>query len=302
MVEQSRRAWHEIPPQQWRIGWVGLGVMGQAMARRILDQGYPLTLFTRTAAKAQHLLDQGASWAQSPRQVAECCDIVLTMVGFPSDVTEIYFGAKGIAKSQRPGQLWIDMTTSQPDLAREIAAAAQSIGCDAIDAPVSGGDVGATNGTLSIMIGGDPQVVDQVMPLLQIMGQTRVHQGPAGAGQHTKMCNQIAIASNMLGVCESLAYARAAGLDPDTVLQSISSGAAGSWSMSNLVPRMIQGDLKPGFYVKHFIKDLGIALDSAKKLELELPGLKLAEAMYQKLAHAGDDDLGTQALIKLYAQ
>jgi len=282
------------------VGFIGTGVMGKSMAGHLLAAGHDLVVYNRTRSKAQELLDAGASWSDTPGGAADGRDVVFTIVGFPADVEEVYFGSDGVFESATDGVILVDMTTSRPDLAVRIAETADAKGLAALDAPVSGGDVGAREARLSIMVGGPEKAFDTVKPLFELMGRNIVLQGPAGSGQHTKMCNQIAIASGMLGVCESMAYAKASGLDPEVVLKSIESGAAGSWSLSNLAPRMIAGNFAPGFYVKHFIKDLSIALESAEALGLETPGLALAKRMYERLAEQGGEDLGTQALYKLY--
>ena len=282
------------------LGFIGLGVMGRSMAGRLLDAGYPLHVYTRTRSTADDLVERGATWHDRVATVAAEADVIFTIVGFPPDVEEVYLGGNGLLAHLRPGTTLVDMTTSRPDLARQIAEAAEARGGRALDAPVSGGDTGAKNGTLSIMVGGPEDAFEAVRPLLEVMGKNIVHQGPAGAGQHCKMCNQVAIAGTMLGVCEAIAYAERAGLDPRTVLQSIEAGAAGSWSLSNLAPRIIDGDFAPGFYVKHFIKDMTIALDSAAAMGLDTPGLTQARQRYQALADRGDADAGTQALYKLY--
>ncbi|MCC6581614.1 MAG: NAD(P)-dependent oxidoreductase [Phycisphaeraceae bacterium] len=284
------------------VGFIGLGVMGASMAGHLLAGGYRLIVHTRTKAKAQPLLARGMTWRDTPGDVAAEADAVITMVGYPSDVESVYLGSQGIVQRARPGTLLIDMTTSSPALARRIAAQAMARGLSTLDAPVSGGDVGAREAKLSIMVGGEPAAFDRAMPLFQLMGRNIVHQGDAGTGQHAKMCNQIAIAAGMIGVCEAMLYAKKSGLNPQTVLQSISAGAAGSWSLSNLAPRILQGDFSPGFYVKHFIKDMGIALDSAAEMGLDLPGLKLAHQLYDRLAASGGENLGTQGLFTLYAR
>lgn len=283
-----------------KIGFIGLGVMGKSMAGHLLNGGYDLHVYNRTREKADELIKDGAVWENSPAELAQNCDIVFTIVGFPEDVEEIYFGTDGLLENMRSGAVLVDMTTSRPDLAVRIAEEATKRGGSALDAPVSGGDTGARQAKLAIMVGGNREVFERVLPLFEIMGANIVHQGPAGSGQHCKMCNQIAIASNMLGVCEAIAYARKAGLDPKTVLKSIESGAAGSWSLSNLAPRMIDGDMEPGFYVKHFIKDMNIALKSADNMSLDTPGLELALEMYRKLAVKGNENDGTQGLYRLY--
>ena len=282
---------------QTRIGWIGTGVMGRSMCGHLVAAGYPTTVYSRTKEKARAALDAGARWADSPRDVAAAADVVFTMVGFPSDVREVYFGEAGVLAACRAGAVLVDMTTTEPTLAREIAAAASREGASAVDAPVSGGDVGARNATLSIMVGGDAAAVEAVMPLLERLGRNIVHQGGPGAGQHTKMCNQIVIAGTMIGVCESLLYAYAAGLEPERMLQSIRSGAAGCWTLENLAPRVLKGDFEPGFIVEHFIKDMGIALAEARRLQLALPGLALVHQLYLAVEAQGHGRRGTQALL-----
>ncbi len=283
------------------IAFIGTGVMGASMAGHLLKAGYPLRVFNRTRAKAQPLLDAGATWCDTPGQAAAEADATITIVGFPNDVESVYLDAGGILEHAKPGSVVIDMTTSRPQLAQRIAQQARAKQVSAIDAPVSGGDVGAREARLSIMVGAEQDAFDRAKSLFDLMGKNVVLQGPPGAGQHTKMCNQIAIASNMLGVCEAMAYACKSGLDPRTVLKSIESGAAGSWSLSNLAPRMLDCDFAPGFYVKHFIKDMKIAIESAESMGLDLPGLTLAKQLYNNLAAEGGGDDGTQALFRLYA-
>ena len=282
------------------IAFIGTGVMGQGMIKNFLKAGHTVHLYTRTKERALPLVELGATWYDTAQAAAEQGDVIFTVVGYPKDVEEVYFGDYGIFKAAQQGKIVVDMTTSQPALAKKIADAAQAFGMDALDAPVSGGDIGAQNGTLSIMVGGSKQAFEKVTPLFEVIGQNIVLQGEAGAGQHTKMCNQIAIATNMIGVCEALAYGKKAGLDMERVLQSIATGAAGSWSLSNLAPRMLQGDKEPGFYIMHMIKDMGIALDEAARMELKLPGLAMAKAMYDELSAKGYDQNGTQALIDYY--
>jgi 3-hydroxyisobutyrate dehydrogenase len=286
-----------ITPQTTRIGWIGTGVMGQSMCGHLLSEGYRTTLYTRTRAKAQPLLDRGAAWADSPRAVAESSDVLFTMVGFPRDVRDVYFSQDGILAGTGPGAVLVDMTTTEPTLAREIHQAARAKQAQSVDAPVSGGDVGARNRALSIMVGGDEEAVATVMTLFQILGKNIVHQGGPGAGQHTKMCNQIVISGTMIGVCESLVYARQAGLDPEQMLKSIRSGAAGCWSLENLAPRVLKGDFEPGFIVEHFIKDMGIALNEAQRMGLAMPGLALVHQLYLALQAQGHGRRGTQALV-----
>ena len=274
--------------------------MGRSMAGHLLNAGYPLHVHNRTQAKAQDLLDKGAQWQDSPGKVAAVSDVIITIVGFPNDVEAVYLGDDGILTNARPGSTVIDMTTSCPDLAQKIAEQAKIKGISSFDAPVSGGDIGAREARLSIMVGGDVEVFEKIKPLFEIMGKNIVLQGPAGSGQHTKMCNQIAIASGMMAISEAMAYARKSGLKPETVLKSIESGAAGSWSLTNLAPRVLKEDFAPGFFVKHFIKDMKIAIGSAENMGLDLPGLQLAKQLYEKLADRGCEDDGTQALFKLY--
>lgn len=283
-----------------RIAFVGTGVMGRSMAGHLLAAGHEVRVHTRTRAKAEPLLAAGALWADSPAAAAAGADAALSMVGYPADVAAVWRGPRGFLAVARPGQLLVDLTTSDPALARALAEEARAAGAEALDAPVSGGDRGAREATLSIMVGGSPAGFGQARPLLGLLGKTVVRQGGPGAGQLCKLANQVAIASGMVAVCEALALARAAGLDPATVLESISGGAAGSWGLSNLAPRVLRGDYAPGFYVRHFVKDLGLALAAARDLHLELPGLALAARLYDEVVAAGDADLGTQALARLY--
>lgn len=285
-----------------QVGFIGTGVMGKSLVKHLLEAGHQVAIYTRTAKKAEDLVDKGAVLVQSPKQAAEQADVLFTMVGYPSDVEEVFFGENGLLKHAKEGSYLVDMTTSQPNLAKRIYEEAKEKGIKVLDAPVSGGDIGAQKGTLSIMVGGEEAVFLELLPLLQLFGENIVYQGPAGSGQHTKMCNQINIATNMIGVCESLVYAKKAGLDPETVLRSISSGAAGSWSLSNLAPRMIGGDFAPGFYIKHFIKDMKIAAEEAERMGIKLPGLRLSLGMYEELAEQGYEENGTQALINYYGK
>ena len=282
------------------IGFVGTGVMGKSMASHFLNAGYQVLVYTRTKEKAEDLLARGAVWKERISDLAASSNVIITMVGYPSDVEEVYLGAEGIVSHAKPGTFLLDMTTSKPSLAKKIYEEAKKKSLYSLDAPVSGGDVGAREARLTIMVGGDQEAFDSVEPLLQIMGKNVVLQGGPGAGQHTKMCNQICIATNMIGVCEAIAYAKKAGLDPSRVLTSIEAGAAGSWSLSNLAPRMITGNYAPGFYIKHFIKDMGIALEAAKEMGLLTPGLELSKSLYEELADKGEQDSGTQALIKWF--
>jgi 3-hydroxyisobutyrate dehydrogenase len=284
-------------PGKTRVGWIGTGVMGRWMCQHLMSKGYKATVYNRSKEKAKPLLDEGAAWADTPRQVAESADAIFAIVGFPKDVREVFLGDKGALGGSKSSSVLIDMTTSEPSLAREIYEAAKKKGVGSVDAPVSGGDVGAKNAALSIMVGGDADVVEAVKPLLECMGKTIVHQGPAGAGQHTKMVNQVLIASNMIGVCEALLYGYKAGLDLKTVLQSVGGGAAASWSLNNLGPRIIDRNFEPGFFVEHFIKDMKIALDESERMHLALPGLALAKQLYEAVRAQGWAKKGTHALM-----
>jgi 3-hydroxyisobutyrate dehydrogenase len=271
--------------------------MGLSMCGHVLDAGYAVTASNRTPARAKPLLERGAAWADTPAEVAAASDVVFSIVGYPADVRAVILGEAGALAGLATGGLLVDMTTSEPSLAVEIAAAADAAGIAAIDAPVSGGDVGARNATLSIMVGGDEAAVERARPLFEVMGKTIVRQGGPGAGQHTKMVNQILIATGMIGVCEALLYGYKAGLDLETVLESVASGAAGSWSLSNYGPRMLAGNFDPGFVVEHFVKDMGIALAEARRMSLSLPGLALAQQLYIALEAQGHGRLGTHSLI-----
>ncbi|HIF01627.1 MAG: NAD(P)-dependent oxidoreductase [Fuerstiella sp.] len=286
----------KIVAGETRIGWIGTGVMGASMCGHLMNAGFSATVYSRTKSKSQPLLDNGAAWAESPKAVAEKSDVIFSIVGFPHDVRSVLLGDDGALAGASEGSVLVDMTTSQPSLAVEIHGAAKAKGVSSVDAPVSGGDVGARNGTLSIMIGGNADVVEALQPCWDAMGQTIVHQGPAGAGQHTKMVNQTLIATGMIGVCEALLYGYKAGLDLETVMKSVSSGAAGSWSLSNLGPRIIANNFDPGFFVEHFIKDMGIALEESKNLGLSMPGLALGHQLYLALQAQGHGRDGTHAL------
>jgi 3-hydroxyisobutyrate dehydrogenase len=286
-----------MTPERATVGWIGTGLMGTSMCRHLIDRGFRATVTTRTESKADGLLAAGATWADSPAAVAAASDVVFTMVGTPADVRDVMYGEHGVLDAAKPATIVVDMTTSEPSLAIEIAAAAGARGVAALDAPVSGGDVGARAGTLSIMVGGDRQAFEAALPCLEAMGATIVHQGGAGAGQHTKMVNQTLIAGTMIGMCEALLYAQESGLGVETVLRSVGPGAAGSWSLANLAPRTLDGDFAPGFLVDHFVKDLGIALAEAKQMKLSLPGLALAEQLYVAAQAQGRGRDGTQALL-----
>jgi 3-hydroxyisobutyrate dehydrogenase len=283
-----------------RIGWIGTGVMGVPMAGHLLEAGHSVTVHSRTRSKAGPLLDRGARWAETPAACAEGADVAFSMVGYPEDVDAVHLGPAGTLAAPRRPSFIVDMSTSRPSLARRISEAAVAAGVGSLDAPVSGGDVGARQATLSIMVGGEQAAFETLRPLLETLGRNVVYQGGPGAGQHTKMVNQILIATSMIGVCEGLLYASGAGLDPLKVIESVGSGAAGSWSINNLGPRMIRRDFEPGFYVEHFIKDLAIALDESARMGLAVPGLALARQLYEAVKTLGagrGGQLGTQALL-----
>ena len=284
-------------PGKTRIGWIGTGVMGRWMCQHALQKGYAATVYNRSPEKAQPLVELGATLAKSPKEVAEASDVVFAIVGFPKDVREVFLGPVGALHGSKLGTILVDMTTSEPRLAVEIAEVAKAKDAFALDAPVSGGDVGAKNAALSIMIGGDAEVVAAVAPIFAAMGKTIVHQGGPGAGQHTKMVNQILISSNMVAVCEALLYGYKAGLNLETVFQSVSVGAAGSKALEVLGPRILARNFEPGFYVEHFIKDMGIALAEAERMNLALPGLGLAKQLYESVRAQGYGRKGTQALM-----
>ncbi len=278
------------------IGWIGTGVMGRPMAAHLIKAGHHLTVFTRTKSKAKELIDAGAKWANSPQEAAKDQDLVCTMVGYPQDVREVVFGKEGIINTIKPGSIFIDFTTSKPSMAMEIAEALKKKGVSSLDAPVSGGDVGAREGILSIMVGGDEKAFNVAKPILEKLGKTIILQGGPGAGQHTKMCNQTQVAGTMIGMVEALVYGAKAGLDLETMLHSISGGAAGCWSLDNLAPRILKGDMEPGFFVDHFVKDMGIALEEAQRMQISLPALALVHQLYVTVQALGAGRKGTQAL------
>jgi 3-hydroxyisobutyrate dehydrogenase len=286
-----------VEPGKTRIGWIGTGVMGRWMCQHLMSKGYSATVYNRSKEKAQPLLEAGASYADTPKAVAERSDVVFAIVGFPKDVREVFLGTQGSLAGSKSGTVLVDMTTSEPSLAREIFEAAKTKGVSAVDAPVSGGDVGAKNAALSIMVGGDAAIVESIRPLFECMGKTIVYQGPAGAGQHTKMVNQILIAGTMVGVCEALLYGFKSGLDMETVFKSVAVGAAGSKALEVLGPRILKRDFEPGFYVEHFIKDMGIALAEAERMNIALPGLGVVKQLYEAVRAQGWGRKGTQALM-----
>jgi len=282
------------------IAFIGTGVMGRSMAGHLQKAGHTLHVFNRTKEKAAALLEAGATWHDSAGAAARVADVVITILGYPTDVATTYLGAGGIVESVKPGTLLIDMTTSSPDLARKIAEAAVQRGCASLDAPVSGGDIGAKEARLVIMVGGDPKAFERARPLFELMGKNIALLGGPGAGQHCKTANQIAVAVAMVSWCEALAYAKKAGLDPAAVHASISGGAAGGWAMTNLAPRALSENFAPGFYVKHILKDMRIALESAVELKMELPGLAVAKQLYDRVAARGWEENGTQVLYRFY--
>ncbi|MEM7009567.1 MAG: NAD(P)-dependent oxidoreductase [Thermodesulfobacteriota bacterium] len=279
------------------VGWIGTGVMGGPMCLHLMEKGYKAIVYNRTKRKAKNLLDKGALWAKSPKQVAAEADVIFSIVGFPKDVREVYFGKNGVFEGLKKGSIVVDMTTTEPSLSEEIYEHAKGLGASSIDAPVSGGDIGAKAGALSIMVGGDKNDVKSVMPLFKLMGKNIVHQGGAGKGQHAKMCNQVMVSALMIGVCETLLYGYKSGLNLNTMLKSVANGAAASWMLSNIGPKMVDRDFRPGFYVEHFIKDMGIALKEAEKMNLTLPGLSLVNQLYIATKAEGHGRKGTQALI-----
>jgi 3-hydroxyisobutyrate dehydrogenase len=284
------------------VGWIGTGVMGSSMCGHLLAAGLSVKVFSRTKERALSLVERGAQWCDSPAAAAEGADIVVTMVGYPSDVRQVVLGEQGVLTTAKNGATIVDMTTSEPQLAKEIFLVAEAKGIGSLDAPVSGGDVGARNASLVIMVGGEQETFDRALPVLQLMGKVVTYEGGPGAGQHTKMVNQIAIASGMIGVCEALLYALRAGLDVTRVIETISTGAAASWSLTNYSPRALRGDFEPGFKIDHFIKDLGIALEEARRMKLALPGLALAEQLYIAASAQGRGQKGTHALVLALAQ
>jgi len=278
------------------IGWIGTGVMGEPMAAHLIKEGHRLTIFTRTGSKANELIDAGARWVGSPQEAAKNRDFVCIMVGYPRDVRQVVLGEEGVINTIKPGSILIDFTTSEPSLAIEIAEALKKREVFSLDAPVSGGDIGARNATLSIMVGGDKGAFNTAKPILNKLGKIIILQGGPGAGQHTKMCNQIQIAGTMIGMVEALIYGTKAGLDIETMLKAISGGAAACWSLDNLAPRILKGDMEPGFFVEHFVKDMGIALTEAQRMHLSLPGLALVHQLYLSVKALGAGRKGTQAL------
>lgn len=289
-----------VNESQPSVGFIGLGVMGESMASHLLQKGYPMYVYTRTKEKAANLMNNGAIWCSSPKEIAEHANFVFTIIGTPKDVEEVYLDENGLITNGREGSYFIDMTTSSPSLARKLFEEGKKKGIHILDAPVSGGDIGAKEARLAIMVGGEKEDYNSVLPLLEHMGKNIAYFGKAGSGQHTKMANQIAIAPTMIGVCESLVYAKKAGLDVQNVVDLISTGAAASFSLSAYAPRILKEDYTPGFFIKHFIKDMTIALNEAEKMGIHLPGLSLAKDMYEKLARLGEENSGTQALYKYY--
>lgn len=283
-----------------KVGFIGTGVMGSSMAHHLLDADYEMYIYTRTKEKAEPLIDKGASWVDSPIKVAEAADVIFTIVGYPEDVKEVYFGEEGIFKGLSAGKIIVDMTTSTPALAIEIADEAKKIDVFSLDAPVSGGDLGAKNGTLTVMVGGEEEAFEKVQPLFEQFSADLHLFGPAGSGQHTKMVNQIMVAGTMTGMTEMLVYAKKAGLDLEEVVKTVNGGAAQNWSLGNYAPRILADDYSPGFFVKHFVKDLKIALDEAEKMDLDLPATKEAYKLYKQLEKADHGNDGTQALVKLW--
>lgn len=287
--------------ENMRVGWIGLGVMGRSMATHVLEAGFPLTVYTRTREKAAGILEKGAEWADTPRDVAYASDIVFSIVGFPGDVEEVMIGDAGALKGLRKGGILCDMTTSSPELAKKIAMRAGAVGCFSLDAPVTGGDVGAQKASLSIFIGGDENALQRAMPCLKVMGEKFMYCGGPGSGQTGKLANQVAVAGVMFSVCESLLFAQQAGLNVEQWLDLVSTGAAGSVAMNTLGRRLLKLDYKPGFFIDHFVKDLGLCLEECRRMRLVLPGLALASELYRMMQARGHGSDGTQALISCLA-
>ncbi len=283
-----------------KIGFIGTGVMGNAICHNLINAGFELNIYTRTKSKADNLIELGANYYNTPQEIAEHSDVIMTMLGYPDDVKEVYLGEAGLKSGVKEGQLLIDLTTSKPSLAKELYEVFHANGQFVLDAPVSGGDTGAKNATLTIMCGGDTEAYEMAKPIFDVIGSTSILQGPAGSGQHTKMMNQIALAGSVIGAIELLVYADSQNMDARQVLESVKYGAAGSAAMNTYCDRILNGDMEPGFYIKHYVKDLGIAIEECQKQNLYLPGLNLAYELYKKLEDMGDGDLGTQALIKAY--
>ena len=283
-----------------KVGFIGIGVMGESMAGHLLTAGHDLYVYNRTKSKADRIVAKGATWCDDVKSVAQQCDLIFTIIGVPADVEHVYLNEEGLVNQAKKGTILVDMTTSTPDLAKRIYEAGTQKGLKCLDAPVTGGDVGAKNGTLTIMVGGEKETFDEILPILELMGKTIVYMGAAGSGQHTKMANQIAIAGAAIGMVESLAYSKGAGLDLETVLQAITSGSAASWQLSNMAPRIIQDDYNPGFFIKHFIKDMRIASTDSKTMNVDLPGLDLVLSLYEECQKRELENCGTQALYKLY--
>lgn len=283
-----------------KIGFIGIGVMGESMAGHLLKAGHDLYVYNRTKSKADRIVAEGATWCEEVKSIARQCDLIFTIIGVPSDVESVYLNEDGLVNHAKKGTILVDMTTSTPDLAKRIYEAGTPKGLKCLDAPVTGGDVGAKNGTLTIMVGGDRETFNEILPILELMGKTIVYMGAAGSGQHTKMANQIAIAGAAIGMVESLAYSKGAGLDLETVLKAITSGSAASWQLSNMAPRIINDDFNPGFFIKHFIKDMRIASTESKAMDVDLPGLDLVLSLYEECQKHELENCGTQALYKLY--
>lgn len=296
----TNKGWRDMRVKNKKVGFIGLGVMGKSLANHLLKKCDSVFVYNRTKEKANELVEAGAKWCHSPQEIAEKAELIFTMIGTPKDVESVYLGEKGLIHHGQRGTILVDMTTSTPTLAKKLYKLGLERGIHVIDAPVSGGDIGAKNANLTIMGGGDEKIFKRIRPYLLIFGQNIIYHGSAGAGQHTKMCNQIAVASNMMGITEAIVYARKAGLNPQKVLESISAGAAGSWSLSNLVPRILANDFAPGFMIEHFVKDMKIAIDEAESMGLDLPGLAQAKKLYDVMMKKGEGRSGTQALIKYW--
>lgn len=281
-----------------QIGFIGTGVMGNAMAEHLIDAGYTLSVYNRTKEKANNLVEKGATWSDTVEEIAKTCDIIFSMVGFPSDVEEVILNK--VLDNAKEGTIVVDTTTSKPSLAKEIYEKGKEKGIKCLDSPVTGGDLGAKNATLTIFVGGDEETFNEILPLLEKMGKNIAYVGSAGSGQHAKMANQISVGAGIVGTCETLTYARKAGLDMKKIVDLVGSGSGGNWQLNNMGNRIINDDFNPGFYIKHFIKDMGIALEECKNMGITLPGLETSYALYLKAKEAGYENLGTQALYKIF--
>ncbi len=283
-----------------KIGFIGMGVMGAAMADHLLVAGHELFVYNRTKAKAEALIQKGATWCEDVKTVAKETSLIFTIIGMPTDVESVYLGEEGLVQHAKANSILVDMTTSSPELAKKIATAATLKNIICLDAPVTGGDIGAKNATLTMMVGGEEAAFNEIKSILDLMATTIVYMGQSGSGQHAKMANQVAISGAVLGMAESLSYAKHANLDLESMLKILTSGSAASWQLQNMGPRILNHDYDPGFYIKHFIKDMNIALDESQQMGAQLTGLALALSIYKQLQDDGHENLGTQGIFKHY--